>query len=78
VADTFVEVGFYYDGTDVIVYSGTSSTDLGMVARVSNVTIGATATNLTSALLSPVFQITPTATDTLTTDFVLAAQEVTR
>ena len=78
VADTYVEVGFYYDGTDLLVYSGTTPQNMGLDARVSNVTIGSTGTNLTNALLSPVFQITPTATDTLTTDFVLAAQEVTR
>ena len=78
VADTFMDLGFYYDGTDLICYSGYSSTDMGPDARVSSVTIGSSGTNLTSALLSPVFQITPTATDTLTADFVLAAQEVSR
>jgi hypothetical protein len=78
VADTFMELGFYYDGTDLICYSGTNSSDLGPDARVSNVTIGSSGTNLTNALIAPVFQITPTATDTLTADFVLAAQEVTR
>lgn len=78
VADSFVEVGFYYDGTDLICFYGTGPTDMGPDARVTAVTIGSTGTNLTNAVLSPVFQITPTATDTLTTDFVLAAQEVTR
>jgi hypothetical protein len=78
VAGSFVELGFYYDGTDLICYSGTSSTDMSPDLRISNVTIGTTGTNLTNALLSPVFQITPTATDTLTADFVLAAQEVAR
>jgi hypothetical protein len=78
VADTFIEVGFYYDGTDLICYSGYSSVDMGPDARIASVTIGSTGTNLTNALLSPVFQITPVATDTLTTDFVLACQEVTR
>jgi hypothetical protein len=78
VADTFMELGFYYDGTDLLCYSGYSSTDMGPNARVSNVTIGSTGTNLTNALLAPVFQITPVATDTLTADFVLACQEVTR
>jgi hypothetical protein len=78
VADTFMELGFYYDGTDLICYSGYSSTDMGPDARVSAVTIGSTGTNLTNALLAPVFQITPVATDTLTADFVLACQEVTR
>jgi len=78
VANTFVEVGFYYDGTDLICFSGTSTTDMGPDARITSVTIGSSGTNLTNALLSPVFQITPVATDTLTTDFVLAAQEVLR
>jgi len=78
VADTFVEVGFYYDGTDLIVYSGNATTAMGPVARVAAPTIGSSGTNLTNAVLSPVFQITPVATDTLTTDFVLAAQEVLR
>jgi hypothetical protein len=78
VAGGWVEVGFYYDGTDLICYSGTASTDMALDARVSAVTIGSTGTTLTNALLSPVFQITPTATDTMTTDFVLAAQEIAR
>jgi hypothetical protein len=51
---------------------------MGPVARISAATIGASGTTLTNAVLGPVFQITPTATDTLTTDFVLAAQEVSR
>ena len=72
-ADTYVDVAFYYDGLDLLVYSNDN-----VVARVSSPTIGSSATNLTNALLSPVFQITPTATDTLTIDYVLAAQEVTR
>lgn len=72
-ADTYVDVAFYYDGTDLLVYSNDA-----VVARVSAPTIGASATTLTNVVLSPVFQITPTATDTLTIDYVLAAQEVTR
>ena len=78
VAGGWVEVGFYYDGTDLICFSGTGSTDMGPDARISAVTIGTTGTNLTNALLSPVFQITPVATETMTTDFVLAAQEIAR
>jgi hypothetical protein len=73
VAATWVELGLYYDGTDLIVYANSVS-----VARVSAPTVGSTGTTLTNALIAPVFQITPTATDTLTTDFVLAAQEVSR
>jgi hypothetical protein len=72
-AATWVDLGLYFDGTDLLVYANSVP-----VARISAPTIGSTGTNLTNALLSPVFQITPTATDTLTADFVLAAQEVTR
>jgi len=72
-AATWNNLGLYYDGTDLLVYSENA-----LVARVSAPTIGSTATTLTNAILSPVFQITPTATDTLTVDFVLAAQELTR
>ena len=72
-AATWVELGFYYNGTDILVYANSS-----IVARVSSITVGSSGTTLTNAILSPVFQITPTATDTLTTDFVLAAQEVLR
>lgn len=72
-ADTYVDVAFYFDGTDLLVYSEDAA-----VARVSAPTIGSSATTLTNSVLSPVFQMTPTATDTLTVDYVLAAQEVTR
>lgn len=72
-ADTYIELGFYFDGDDLLVYSGDA-----LVARVTAPTIGSSATTLTSAALTPVFQITPTATDTLTVDFVLASQEITR
>ena len=72
-ADTYVEVGFYYDGTDVLVYS-----DHALVARISAPTIGATGTTLTDELLNVVFNVVPTATDTLSIDFVLAAQETVR
>jgi hypothetical protein len=71
--DTWIEVSIYFDGTDILVYN-----EHDLVARVSNPTIGASATTLTNVVLSPVFQITPTATDTLTVDFVMVAQEVTR
>jgi hypothetical protein len=73
-ADTYVDVGFYFNGTDMLVYSADA-----LVARVSGPTIGSTGTTLTDALLTPVFQATPTATtDTLSIDYVLAAQETTR
>lgn len=73
VADTYVEVGLYYDGTDLLVYS-----DHNLVARVSAPTVGDTATTLTNELLNVVFNVVPTATDTLSIDFVLSAQEATR
>lgn len=72
-AATWIDLGLYYDGTDLIVFVNSST-----VARITTPTVGSSGTTLTNALLSPVFQITPTATDTLTADFVLAAQEVTR
>lgn len=72
-ADTFLDVAFYYDGTDVLVYSS----DV-VVARVTAPTIGDTATTLTNELLNVVFNVVPTATDTLSIDYVLAAQETTR
>lgn len=73
VADTWLDLAVYYNGTDLLVYS-----DNNLVARVESPTVGASGTTLTNALLAPVFQITPTATDTLTVDYVLAAQELTR
>jgi len=73
-AGGWFDVGFYYNGTDLLVYSSDN-----LVARVSAPTIGSSATTLTDALLTPVFQMTPTAiSDTLTIDYVLAAQEITR
>jgi hypothetical protein len=49
-----------------------------LVARVSNPTIGASGTTLTSTVLTPFFQITPVATETMSIDYVMAAQEMTR
>ena len=72
-ADTYVNLGFYYNGTDLLVFA-----DEVMVARVSAPTIGSSATTLTDANLGPVMQITPTATDTLTVDYIAASVEVTR
>jgi len=69
-AATFVELGLYYNGTDLIVYVANAG-----VARISGFTIG---TNVTSALLGPVFQMTPAATETMTIDFVGVAQEIAR
>lgn len=74
-ANTYLDVGFYYDGTDLLVYVSDN-----LVARIAGVSISATssAKAITSALLQPAFQITPTATDTLSIDYVLAAQETSR
>lgn len=73
-AGGWIDVAFYYNGTDILVYSADN-----VVARVTSPTIGSSATTLTNALLTPVFQSTPTATtDTLTIDYVLAAQETVR
>ena len=72
-AATWADLGLYYNGTDILVYVN----DV-VVARVSSPTIGASGTTLTNAILGPVFQITPTATDTMLIDYVHASQEVTR
>ena len=73
VAAQYHDVAFYYNGTDLLIYMNDN-----LVARVAAVTIGASGTNLTNALLTPFFQITPTATDTLSIDYVLAAEEMIR
>ena len=70
VDDTFLELGYYFDGVDLLVYS-----DNVVVARVTAPVIG---TNIPSVNLGPVMQITPTATDTLTVDYISASVEVTR
>jgi len=72
-AATWIEFGLYYNGTDLVVYINNNP-----ITRISSPTVGSSATTLTNAVMGPVFQITPTATDTLTTDFVLACQEVLR
>lgn len=73
-AGAYLDVGFYYDGTDILVYVN----DV-VKARISNVTFGATNVyTVTNAYLSPVFQITPVGTETLTTDYVLVANEIVR
>lgn len=73
VSGTFVDVGFYYNGTDLEVYINDA-----LVARVASPTIGSSATTLTNALLTPTFSITPVATETINIDYVLAAQEIAR
>ena len=70
---TPIDVGFYYNGTDLMVFSNDN-----LVARVANPSIGATGTNLTSVLLTPFVSCTPTATDLLHIDYTFAAQETSR
>lgn len=70
---TYVEVAFCYDGTDLLVYLAHQ-----LVARITSPTIGTTGTTLTNAALTEVIQITPAATQTISVDFVLVAQEVVR
>ena len=72
-ANTWMDVAFWYNGTDLLVFANDA-----VVARVLAPTIGASGTTLTNALLGVVFEMTPTATDTLTCDYVLSAQETTR
>jgi hypothetical protein len=73
VAATLTEVGVYYTGTDIEVFINNVFT-----ARVAAPTIGASGTTLTNAVLGPVFQETPTATQLLTVDYVAASQELVR
>ena len=74
VAGQFHDVGFYYNGTEIVVFANDN-----IVARVAApVTVGASGTTLTNVLMAPVFQITPTATDTLQCDYVLSACEMVR
>lgn len=68
----FVEGGFYYDGTDLQVFVNGV-----LLARVANCTIGASGTTRTNAILTPIVQITPVATETISVDYVMVAQELT-
>jgi hypothetical protein len=68
--DTYLTLGYYFDGVDLLVYNNNT-----VVARVSAPVIG---TNIPSVALGTVMQITPTATDTLTVDYISASVEVTR
>jgi hypothetical protein len=72
-ADTYLELGLYFNGVDLLVYNNNL-----LVARVDAPTIGTSGTTLTSVALGPVLHITPTATDTLTVDYILASTEITR
>ena len=78
-AATFMDLALHYDGLDLNVWAGTTKANMAKIARIAAPTIGATgASTLTNKLLTPFFQITPTATETLSADFVLTAQEVAR
>ena len=69
----WIDVGFYFDGTDILVYNS----DV-VVGRVSGASVGSASTTLTNALLTPITQITPAATETVSLDYALIAQETTR
>jgi hypothetical protein len=71
---TSLDLAWYYNGLDLLVYVGGA-----LIARVTAPTIGSTNTyTLTNKVLTPVFQITPTASQTVTVDYVLAALEIAR
>ena len=71
--DTFITAGYYYDGKDLQVF-----VDGALVARVQDVTVGASGTTLTNALLSPIFGMTPVSGETVTIDYAMVAQETSR
>ena len=73
VAATYMDVGWHYNGTDLEVFVGGVK-----VGRVSNVTIGASGTNLTNVALGPVVQITPASSETLTVDYLIACEIINR
>jgi hypothetical protein len=69
-SNTFFEVGCHFDGTDLLVYAGHD-----LVARVTGLELGVT---IPDAAMTNIMQITPAATETMSVDFVLSAQEITR
>jgi len=73
VSGTMLDLGLYYDGLDLQVFVGDA-----LVFRVTAPTIGASGTVLTNKLITPVVQITPTILQTVTCDYVFAAEEVVR
>jgi len=73
VAATPIDLAYYYDGTDLLVYVANA-----LVTRVAAPTIGATGTTLTNAILTPAFQSTPAATETTSVDWLLGACEIAR
>ena len=72
-ANTFIELGLVYNNTDLLVFANNN-----LVARVTTPTIGTSGTTLSSVLVAPIFTDTPTATETMTIDYVLAAEEISR
>lgn len=72
-AATYVDVGFYFDGTDLLVYAS----DV-VVARIAGATIGSSGTTLSNGVMNIFNQITPVATETMSIDYVLSAQELAR
>lgn len=82
-AGTFAEVAMYFDGTDLLAY-GVANTAaapvnaglyLPILARVTAPVIGTTISNV---ILTPVMDIVPTASQTMTVDYIFAAQEYNR
>jgi hypothetical protein len=67
---TMVNLGLYFNGTDLLVYVADA-----LVARVAAPVLG---TTLPNDLLTPIFEITPVTTETITVDYVLVAQELSR
>lgn len=72
-SNAWMDAGFYFDGADLRVFVNDA-----LVARITAPTVGATATTLTDEALTPIVQITPAATETVSIDYALIAQEVTR
>ena len=72
-AGGWLDLAFYFDGTDILVYSS----DV-VVGRISGASIGSASTTLTNAILTPITQITPAATETVSLDYTLVAQETIR
>jgi len=70
---TALDVGFVYNGTDLEIFIADQ-----LAARVASPTIGSSATTLTNSVMTPYFAITPVTTETLSLDFVVAAQEIQR
>ena len=72
-SDTWADLGFYYNGTDLLVFK-----DDAVIGRIAAPTIGAASTTLTNAMLTIITQITPAAAETVSLDYALVAQEITR